>query len=347
MEVLELDQILEILSSYHNSSLGGHSSFEKTKNSISQYYYWPTMNKDIKQFVRDCEICKKTKITRHTQSPMVITSTSDYPFQKVYIDFVNVERQHTNTYPHIFTCIDELTKYAIAVRARNSTALLAAQKFVKHVILKYNIPESVVSDRGSAFLADTFKEITKLFKIKKITTTAYRPNSNIVERFHRTLAQHLIACVHLNPLSWHEHLDSAVFAYNNSTSSATGFSPHELLFSYKIQLPDKIIKNDSPIYNYDNYAEELRSTLKSYWKNAKNSIEKRKIQNKSYRDQNSNPIDVKTGDKVFLKKPYKDHKFTTPYTGPFIIEEIIPPVNVRLKQGNRSITVHMDKLKPN
>lgn len=117
---------------------------------------------------------------------MQITSASEYPFQKVYIDFVNVERTHSNMYPCIFTCIDELTKFGIAVRAKNNTALLAARKFVKHIILKYNIPKSVVSDLGSAFTADIFKEITKLFKIKKISTTPYRPNANIVENFGPT-----------------------------------------------------------------------------------------------------------------------------------------------------------------
>lgn len=111
------------------------------------------------------KFAKKAKITRHTKSPMQITSTSEYPFQKVYIDFVNVEREHTSEFPAIFTCIDELTKYAIAVRAKNCTALLAAKKFVRHVFLKYNIPEYVVSDLGSACISDIFKEITKLFKI--------------------------------------------------------------------------------------------------------------------------------------------------------------------------------------
>lgn len=345
IDVVDLDHILEILSTYHNSSLAGHTSFEKTKNSIRRYYRWPTMNTDIKKFVQNCEICKKSKITRHTKSPMQITSTSDYPFQKVYIDFVNVERTHSNLYPCIFTCIDELTKFGIAVRAKNCSALLAAHKFVKHVILKYNIPKSVVSDLGSAFTADIFKEITKLFKIKKISTTPYRPNANIVERFHKTLAQHLITCVHENPTSWHEHLDSAVFAYNNTINSATGYSPHELLFGYKIQLPDKIIKNIDPIYNYDSYKEDLRFNLAKFWKIAKQNINERKQKNKEYRDVKSNALSLKIGDRVLFKKPFKTHKYATPYDGPFSVEEIISPVTVKIKKGHKLIKIHTDKLK--
>jgi hypothetical protein len=73
MYVYDMDHILEILNMYHNSSLAGHCSFEKTKNAIRRYYSWPSLNKDIKDFINYCQICKKSKISRHTKSPMVIT----------------------------------------------------------------------------------------------------------------------------------------------------------------------------------------------------------------------------------------------------------------------------------
>lgn len=344
-DVVDMDHILDILHTYHNSSLAGHASFEKTKNSIRRYYKWPTMNADISRFVKNCEICKKSKITRHTQSPMQVTSTSEYPFQKVYIDFVNVEREHRNVYPCIFTCIDELTKYAIAVATPDCTALTAAKEFVRHVILKYNIPECVVTDMGSAFVSDIFKEITKLFKIKKISTTPYRPNSNIVERLHRTLAQHLITCVHANPNSWFEHLDSALFAYNNNVNSSTGFSPHELLFGFRTQLPDSIVRYNRPLYNYDSFRDNLRHNLSTYWKIAKESIDKRKQSNKKYRDAKANPISLNIGDQVLIRKPFKTHKFATPYDGPFTVEDILSPVTVKIKKGKKIIKIHTDKLK--
>lgn len=274
---------------------------------------------------------------------MVITSTSDYPFQKVYIDFVIVEKQYKSAYPCIFTCIDELTKYAVAVRARDCTATTAAKKFVKHVVLKYNIPDAVVSDRGSAFLSETFSEITKLFKIKKITTTPYRPNSNIVERFHRSLGHHLVTCIHSDPTAWEEYIHCAVFAYNNAVNSATGFAPHELMFGFRIKLPNKIIKYDSPIYNYESYKEELRNKLENYWQLAKENINLRKSHNKEYRDKNSNPLNAQVGDLVFKEKPYKEHKYATPYKGPYTIEEFITPVTARIKGGGKSITIHLDK----
>lgn len=59
MDVLSVEDINVILKTYHDSALAGRS-FEKTKNSIRRYYSWPTMNEDIKRYVRNCEICRKS-----------------------------------------------------------------------------------------------------------------------------------------------------------------------------------------------------------------------------------------------------------------------------------------------
>lgn len=345
MEVLCIEDIMSILMSYHDSPLAGHGSFEKTKNSIRRYYSWPTMNEDIKKYVKNCDICKKSKITRHTRSPMQITSTANYPFQKVYVDHVIVHKDASkHKYSAILTCICELTKYAIVMKVKNLTALTTAKKLLNHVFLKHNIPSTLVSDQGPAFTSQLLSEITKLFKIRKITTTPYRPNSNIVERFHRTLSQLLIAIVHENPETWVDNLDSAVFAYNNSINSSTGFTPHELLYGFSIKLPDKIIKNDAPIYNYENYRDEVRHNLSKNWKIAHENIDNRKEINKNQYDKKSNPLDLKVGDKVFVYNEKKEHKFGPPYDGPFTVEEILSPVTIMIKRKKKSLKVHKDKL---
>lgn len=345
MEVCTIEDINTILKTYHDSPLAGHVSFEKTKNSIRRYYSWPTMNEDIKKYCKTCEVCKKSKITKHTRSHMQITSTASYPFQKVYVDHVIVHKQSgLYKYSAILTCICELTKYAIAIKVQDLTALTAAKKLVKHVFLKHNIPATLVSDQGSAFTSQLFSEITKLFKIRKITTTPYRPNANIVERFHKTLSQLMTAIVHENPNDWVDHIDSAVFAYNNTMHSATGFTPHELLYGFNVQLPDKIKRDESPIYNYDNFHDEIRHKLAKNWRLAHNNIVNAKEKNKHQYDKHCNPIDVKVGDKVYVYREVRDHKYASHYDGPFTIEEVISPVTVMIRKKKKLIKIHKDKL---
>lgn len=97
--------------------------------------------------------------------------------------------------------------------------------------------------------------------------------------------------------------------------------------------------------NYDNYKENLRHNLAKYWRSVKDNIDSPKQKNKEYSDTSANPLLLKVGDRVLMKKPLKHHNFSTPYDGPFIVEESISPVTIRIKKGNKSTKIHANKLK--
>lgn len=88
VEIFDVNEINEIITTYHTSILGGHKGFGRMKNTIKQFYTWKTMNSDIKKYVENCPICEKTKKNRHTHTPMQITTVANASFEKIYIDFV-------------------------------------------------------------------------------------------------------------------------------------------------------------------------------------------------------------------------------------------------------------------
>lgn len=306
------------------------------------------MTKDIKNYIKNCDVCEKSKINRHTKNPMIITDTASEPFQKVYMDLVgpiNPVSFDGNTY--IFTCNCSLTKFAIAVPIQDASAITTAKAFVHNVILKYGAVEEIVSDNGTNFISDTLREVNKILKIKKVFTTPYHPQSNQVERFHKTLANYLKAFIQHEQDKWSEYLDFAVFAYNNSHNSATGFSPFQLVFGRNAKLPSEILNKKFPVYNYDNYAHELRSKLKECHDLAKENILKMKMNNKKHYDKHRDEkvLDLKINDLVLVLKPKKIFKFENPYEGPYRVEELISPVAIKIRKGNKTIRVHTDRVK--
>ena len=50
---------LEILELAHDSLSGAHMGINQTKAKISNIFYWPGMDDDVKQYVLSCEICQK------------------------------------------------------------------------------------------------------------------------------------------------------------------------------------------------------------------------------------------------------------------------------------------------
>lgn len=130
------------------------------------------MTNDIKNFVKNCEICEKSKVHKHTRPPLQISSTATAPFEKVYMDLVGpISPMGSKGNFYVFTCNCDLTKYAIAVPMKDCSALTTAKAFVHGVILKYGFPKEIVSDNGSNFVTELLKEVTKLLRVKHFDQT--------------------------------------------------------------------------------------------------------------------------------------------------------------------------------
>lgn len=185
IELTDIKEIHEILATFHSSLLGGHRGFERMKNSIKRYYVWPSMNNDIRKFIDDCAICEKTKIHKHTHTPLQITSVANAPFEKIYIDFVDVSPSSPEGHKNILTMSCDLTKYIIMVPVLDCTSLTAAKNIVEQVCLVYNIPKIIVSDNGPAFVADVFKQIMKLLGIQHTINSSI---SSAKQRWNRALS---------------------------------------------------------------------------------------------------------------------------------------------------------------
>jgi len=93
---------------------------------------------------------------------------------------------------YLLTFQDNLTKFSKAIPIPNQEANTINKEFVIKIILEHGIPEKLLTDQGTNFLSEIFKNMCKPLKINKIQTTAYHPESNgTLERSHRTLAEYL------------------------------------------------------------------------------------------------------------------------------------------------------------
>lgn len=344
IDIHKREEIAKILETYHNSPLGGHMGVARMKNSIRRFYNWPNMTQDIKDYIRDCSICERAKIQRHTRMPMEIKSTASEPFEKVYVDFVGpINPPSTLGHRYIFTCSCELTKYAVAIPTFDCTALTAAVALVRNVCLVFNIPKTVVSDNGTAFTSKIYQETSELLKMKTSFITPYHPQSNAVERYHKTLGQYLRTYTEEEPGNWSEYLTYATFSYNNTVNITTGHSPHMLVFGFEIKLPIEVTE-ERLSYNYDTYKRELQLQLRKTQKLAKQAITDMKWTNKNQYDKKTKPIKLQKNDLVLLLNENKETKFAMPYLGPFRVEKTLSDTVTIIRKNGKSVRVHNNKL---
>jgi len=227
-----------------------------------------------------------------------------------------------------------------------------AKVFVEEVILKFGIPQMILTDQGSNFLSEIFTNVCKLLKIKKIKCTAYHPQTNgALERTHRVLVEYLRCFILEDQSNWDRWLPYATFVFNTTPHTATGFTPHELLFGRKPNIPG-LLQREPPEtqYTYDNYVKELQSRLQSSYQTARASLNSQKERSKEYHDRNVNTPLFAVGDKVLLHdervRRGRSAKLSPPWIGPYEVIDI-DDVNITLKlPRNRTLKVHANRLKP-
>ena len=46
---------------FHSSPMGGHTGSQKTHARLKKEFFWHGMRKDIRQMIKECEVCQRNK----------------------------------------------------------------------------------------------------------------------------------------------------------------------------------------------------------------------------------------------------------------------------------------------
>jgi len=341
------EEKLMIFRQCHDSVIGGHAGIHKTIKKIKTQFNWRGLKEDVIEYIKNCASCQKSKVTnRKVKQPMVITSTSSEPFEKLSLDIVGplVTTLAGNTY--ILTLQCDLTKYSMGIPLPNHQANTIAEAFVTNFVCTHGIPKTILTDQGTEFLSKIFNEVCKLLQINKINTSPFRPESNGgLERSHRVLAEYLRHYVDKKLNNWDNYLPYSFFVFNSTPHSATGYQPYALVYGKHLEIPIKLSQEPEPRYNYDNYYYDLKQKMQEAHKIARENLIKRKIKSKNQYDNNENPIDIHVKDQILLRDRTQKNKLNPLWTGPYEVTDVLDKENIVIIRGKRHVTVHKNNVK--
>lgn len=217
-----------------------------------------------------------------------------------------------------------------------------AKALTENIILKYGIFSILKSDKGTEFTNDLMKEICTLLKIEQKFSTPYHHETlGTVERNHRVLNEYFLSYV--DEENWHSWIPYYAFAYNTTPHVDTEYSPFELLYGRLPKLPsDEIMRHDK-VYNYENYANELKVRLKYSLDRAREMLVSIKIKRQQKFREKEQPINLKIGDLVLVKLENRK-KNIAPYHGPYKVIAIKDP-NVIIEVNSKEKLIHKNNLK--
>ena len=230
--VLPLKLREDIMTAYHDELLAGHCGYFKTAHKIAQWYWWPNMYKDIKEWVKSCTTCQQYgKVHKHNEGKLVpIVATR--PFQIMGMDIMEIKGSQTksgNNAIVVFT--DYFTKWVEAYAIPNQQATTIAQKLIQGVLCRHGAPERIISDRGPNFTSDVFRSVTDMLGMKQNMTSGYHPQADgQSERLIGTLKNLISKLAKDNHQDWDLYLPYALWAYRTATHAVTKESPFFLVY---------------------------------------------------------------------------------------------------------------------
>ena len=207
----------------------GHQGRDRTTSLFKQRFFWPGMDKFIREKVKTCGRCIRRK-TGGGRSATLVNITSSSPMEIVCVDYLSLERSKGGV-ENILVITDHFSRYAQAIPTRNQTAKTTARVLFDNFIVHYGFPARIHSDQGQNFESNLIKELCQIARVEKSRTTPYHPMGNgQVERFNQTLLKMLGTLEEYQKSDWKTHVPTLVHAYNATFHDSTGFSPYFLMF---------------------------------------------------------------------------------------------------------------------
>lgn len=296
----------QILQELHNS----HPGMAKMKARARMFVWWPNIDKDIELTVKACNICQSHGPAQK-HAPLHPWVWPDRPWSRLHVDFAG---------PYLgkmfLVTVDAHSKW-LEVDIMTSATAQATIERLRRLFTVHGLPDTIVSDNGSAFTSQEFKEFVSSNGIKHVTTAPYHPASNgLAER----AVQVLKAGLRRNTEGSLEfRLARTLFLYRTTPHSTTGVTPAHLLMG-----------------------RELKTRLDLLRPHLRRHVEDQQER----QSQTRNPtrlrcVEFRPGDQVF----FHSFRYGTPWV-PGKIVMVTGPVSVRIEgQDGRTERRHVDHVK--
>lgn len=224
----------EILKKSHEKDTC-HSGIGKTLHNIRQYFYWPSMATDVKEYIQKCDLCKEIKHPKQVlRPPMGNEVVTQRPFQKINVDFLGPYPRTKSGKSYIFIVLDHKTKFVLLKAMTKATTVHVNKFLVEEVFYKFGVPEYIHSDNGNQFTSEAFKELLKMFGIKHIRTAIHAPQSNASERVNQNILTSIRSYLNEDQSKWDEKLPKIECALRSTLHTSTGTSPYFALTGYNM-----------------------------------------------------------------------------------------------------------------
>ncbi|MBW0553673.1 hypothetical protein O181_093388 [Austropuccinia psidii MF-1] len=181
MTVVERSLINLVLKQCHYSPFSGHLFEDRTREEIKPCIWWPMWQKDVAEYCKSCDRCKKAnKSTGKRLVNMIKNQEPRRPREIFHMDWVTgLPPGHDRSYNTCLVIADRFSKTSIFLPChKDDTAIDTALLIWNRVISWTGIFTNIISDRYPKFTSELWTNLHQLFGKKLSFSTAYHPQTD-------------------------------------------------------------------------------------------------------------------------------------------------------------------------
>lgn len=320
----------QILLTFHDSALGGHSGERTTYQRLKLVFYWPQMKKSVVDYIQQCLVCQKNK-AEHTPYPGLLQPLPipEMAWTRISMDFVE-DLPKSQGKDVILAVVDRLSKYAHFISLSHPyTAQDIVTIFLDNIFKLHGLPKVILTHRDPIFTSQIWQNLFKTLQVQLHLTTAYHPQTDgQTERVNQCLENYLRCMCFNSPKRWNYWLSLAEWWYNTSYHTSLKLTPFQALYGFPPPTVAEVGIPDCPDLSLQEQFKNRQTALQVI----KDNLTKAQSRIKNQADKHRQDREFMVGDMVYLKiQPYRHTSFSahrslklhSKYYGPFKVLERI------------------------
>ena len=320
----------------------GHLGVDNTLLEAARHVHGNAMRAKTTEVCQSCLTCQEKGGKPQKQDFHLQPARQGYPFQSINCDIVGPLTKSRQQHEYILTVQCMFTRWMEAFPLRRPTALEVAMKLSREVFPRFGFPSIIKVDNGTHFKNHVIQDLTNSLGIKVVFSPPYHPQSNPVERQHRTLKSILTSIIlsssERRPAMWEDYLPAALFAVRTMVNKTTGYTPYKLLFGREAGSELDILFGSPPdrkdYPDKQTYVQAMEDQYRKAFKYAKENISTTIRRSRRYY-YNQPARKFKPGDQVWLLTPIivpgQRKSFRSPFTGPWTVVRAINEVTYEIQ----------------
>lgn len=147
-----------------------HDGIVITKAMARSYFWWPAIDKQIEEVVKDCHVCAENRNMPPKVSHQWIKPGKAW--SRLHIDYAGPFQGKT-----FLILIDAFSKWPeVKIVPDMSSGTLI--RILRDIFAQQGLPDTIVSDNGRSFVSEEFQRYLESMGIKQVLAAPYHPATN-------------------------------------------------------------------------------------------------------------------------------------------------------------------------